>query len=428
MSAIWRGLKLGMKSLLLHKLRSGLTVLGIVFGVAAVITMLAVGEGSSRDAQMRIQQLGATNVIIRSVKPSEETQAAATGRRGISILNYGLKYSDYDRIMETVPTIKKALPIREIRSQVRHLERYLDGRVVGTTADYRDFNRLEMFRGRFLTESDNEKVQNYAVLAAETASILFPYEDPIDQSVKLGKDYYKIIGVTKTRAASAAIGGSMSGQDYNKDVYIPLNTCRLRFGDRIISSRAGSTEAEETQLSQITVQLGSIEDVQPSHPIIEAAVKPWHALKKDVDIIVPYELLLEAQHTARQYSIILGTIAGISLLVGGIGIMNIMLATVTERTREIGIRRALGAKRKDITQQFLIETVVLSGVGGLLGVTIGITLPQIIVYFFQNQKAIVTVESVLMAFGISVGIGILFGLYPAQRAAAMDPIEALRHE
>src|SRR6266478_3891814 len=162
MGRILRGLKSGMKSLLLHKLRSGLTVLGIVFGVAAVISMLAVGEGSSRDAQERIKQLGATNIIVRSVKPSEEAQASG-GRPGRSILNYGLKYEDYDRILATVPTIKKALPIREIRKQIRHLTHFLDGRVVGTTADYADFNMLEIDRGRFLTAADNERYQNYAV-------------------------------------------------------------------------------------------------------------------------------------------------------------------------------------------------------------------------------------------------------------------------
>jgi putative ABC transport system permease protein len=429
MGRIWRGLKLGMKSLLLHKLRSGLTVLGIVFGVAAVISMLAVGEGSSRDAQLRIQQLGATNLIVRSVKPTDETQAS--GGRPARVLNYGLKYEDFDRIMATVPTIKKALPIREIRKQIRHLEKYIDGRVVGTTQDYDDFNRLEIERGRFLTEADNARVMNYAVLAHDTAKTLFPIEDPVGQSVKLGTDYYTVIGVTKQRGSTAAVGGSLSGQEFDKDVYIPLTTCKLRFGEKILNSRAGSMEAEETQLSQVTLQVGSIAEVRPTHPIIEGAVKPpgsTHFQKKDVDIVVPYELLLEAQRTARQFSIILGTIASISLLVGGIGIMNIMLATVTERTREIGIRRALGAKRKDITQQFLIETVVLSGVGGLLGVTLGVTIPQIIVYFIPEQKAIVTGSSVFLAFGISVGIGILFGLYPARRAAMMDPIEALRHE
>jgi putative ABC transport system permease protein len=422
---IWRGLKSGMKSLFLHKLRSGLTVLGIVFGVAAVISMLAIAEGSSRDAQERIQALGATNIIIRSVKPSEETQAA--GGRPARILNYGLKYDDYDRLLATVPTIKKSLPIREIRKQIRHLNLYLDGRVVGTTRDYAEFNMLEIERGRFLTESDNEKYENYAVLASDTAKTLFPYEDPRGKSIKLGSDYYTVVGVTKERASTAGIGGSLAAQDFNKDVYIPLNTCKLRFGERIMNSRAGSMEFEETQLSQITLQVGNIAEVKPSVPIIDAAVTPYHP-KKDTTMVVPYDLLLEAQRQARQFSIILGTIAAISLLVGGIGIMNIMLATVTERTREIGIRRALGAKRRDITQQFLIETVVLSGVGGLLGVSLGIAIPQLIVYFLPEQKAFVTGASVLLAFSISVVIGILFGLYPARRAALMDPIEALRHE
>jgi len=402
-----------------------------VFGVAAVIAMLAVAEGSSRYAQERIQQLGATNLIVRSVKPSDETQATNTGGGRRSILNYGLKYEDFDRIMATVPTIKKALPIREIKKQVRHLDKAIDGRVVGTTHEYDQFNRLDMERGRFLTEADNEKVMNYAVLGHETATTLFPYEDPISQSIKIGNDYYTVVGVTRERAASAAIGGSLSGQEFNKDVYIPLTTCKLRFGERIMNSRTGSMEFEETQLTQITLQVGTIDEVRPTHPVLEGAVKPpgsTHAIKKDVDIVVPYELLLEAQRTARQFSIILGTIAAISLLVGGIGIMNIMLATVTERTREIGIRRALGAKRRDITFQFLIETVVLSGVGGVLGMTVGIVIPMMIVFFIPDQKVIVTIQSVILAFSISVGIGILFGIYPARRAAMMDPIEALRHE
>jgi putative ABC transport system permease protein len=425
MGRIWRGLKLGMKSLLLHKLRSGLTVLGIVFGVAAVIAMLAIAEGSARQAQEQIRALGATNIIVRSVKPSDEAQQ--TGGRPSRILNYGIKYADYDRIVETIPTIRKVLPIREIRKQIRRGEYFLDGRVVGTTHEYAEFNLLQIDSGRFLTSSDNEKYQNFAVLAHETAHRLFPYEDPRGQKIKLGSDYYTVVGVTKNRESSAGIGGSLAAQEFNRDVYIPINTCKLRFGERIIDNRSGSMQAEETQLTQITVQVGSMSEVLPTVPLIKAAYEPYHP-KKDVEMTVPYDLLVEAQNRARQYAIILGTIAAISLLVGGIGIMNIMLATVTERTREIGIRRALGAKRRDITFQFLIETVVLSGVGGLLGVVLGFTIPQIIVYFAQTQKAVVTGSSVMLAFGISVAIGVLFGIYPARRAALMDPIEALRHE
>ncbi len=424
MGRILRSLKLGMKSLLLHKLRSGLTVLGIVFGVAAVISMLAVGEGTSRDQQERLQALGADNIIIKSVKPSDESQAA--GGRPARILAYGLKYEDFDRILATVPTIKKALPIREIKKEVRFLNRSIEGRVVGTTRDYADFNSLHMEMGRFLTEADNNHYDNYCVLGHEVANKLFPYEDPLGRQVKLGSDPYTVVGVTEARASTAAIGGNLSGQEYNKDVYIPLNTCRLRFGDRIIDSRSGSMSAEETQLSQITLRVGETALVRPSAPIIEAAVMPWHP-KKDVELVVPLELIEEAERTARQWSFVLGTIASISLLVGGIGIMNIMLATVTERTREIGIRRALGAKRRDITEQFLIESVVLSGVGGILGVCLGVTIPWAIEQL-ADMKAIITSSSVLLSFGISVAVGILFGLYPARRAALMDPIDALRHE
>ncbi len=425
MGRIWRALKLGMKSLLLHKLRSGLTVLGIVFGVAAVISMLSIAEGSSREAREKIRALGATNIIIRSAKPSDEAQA--TGGRPSRVLNYGLKYSDFDRMVETIPTIRKVLPIREIRKQIRRGALYLDGRVVATTHEYADFNLLQLERGRFLTASDNERYENFAVLAHETAKRLFPYENPLKQSVKLGTDYYTVVGVTAECASSAGIGGSLAAQDFNKDVYIPINTGKLRFGEKIVDNRSGSSQAEETQLTQITIQVNSIDMVRPTVPLIEACYKPYHP-KNDVEMTVPYDLLLEAERQARQFSIILGTIAAISLLVGGIGIMNIMLATVTERTREIGIRRALGAKRRDITQQFLIETVVLSGVGGLLGVAVGFTIPQVIIYFIPDQKAIVTGASVMLAFSISVAIGILFGIYPARRAALMDPIEALRHE
>ena len=424
MRRILRSLRLGLKSLLLHKLRSGLTVLGIVFGVAAVISMLAVGEGSSREQQERLQALGAVNLIYKSVKPSEEVQAS--GGRPARILNYGLKYDDYDRLIETVPTIRKALPIREIKKEIRYLNHAIEGRVVGTTHLYADFNNLRLSSGRFLTEADNEHYENYAVLGATVAEKLFPYEDPIQKSVKLGSDYYVVVGVTASRAGTAAIGGSLGSQEYNQDVYIPLNTCRLRFGDRLIDNRSGSFSAEETQLSQITIQVGDISEVRPTAAIVEAVVKPRHP-NKDVELIVPLELIEEAERTAKMWSFVLGTIASISLLVGGIGIMNIMLATVTERTREIGIRRALGAKRRDITEQFLIESTVLSGVGGMLGVCLGVTIPYLIVTF-TPMKAIITTGSILLSFCISVGVGVLFGLYPAQRAAMMDPIEALRHE
>jgi putative ABC transport system permease protein len=426
MGRIWRGLRLGLKSLMLHKLRSGLTTLGLIFGVAAVISMLAVGEGASRDAQLNIEELGATNIILRSVKPSDEVQAAS-GRPAALILRYGLKYADFERIVGTVPTIKRVLPVREIRKQIRCAERAFDGRVVGTTHEYAEFNHVKVARGRFLDRSDDTLYRNCAVLAHATAEALFPYQDPIGETIGLGSDAYKIVGVTGERSSTAASGGGFAGQDYNRDVYIPLNTCRLRFGERIIDFRSGRFSAEETELTQLTIQVQSTDEVTATAKVLTATYEPYHP-EKDVQMTVPYDLLEQARRSARQFSIILGTIASISLLVGGIGIMNIMLATVTERTREIGIRRALGAKRRDIIQHFLIECMLLSGVGGLAGVLLGLWIPRIIVYFVPDQKTIITPQSVVLAFGISVGVGILFGIYPARRAALMDPIEALRDE
>jgi RNA polymerase sigma factor (sigma-70 family) len=258
--------------------------------------MPAIAEGTSREAQEQIEALGLKNIIVRSVKPSDE--AIASSGRPTQILNYGLKYSDYDRMVETIPTIRKILPIRELKKQIRRGPNVIEGRVVGTTHEYGDFNRLQVEKGRFLMASDNEKYQNYAVLAAETAERLFPNEDPLNQSVKLGSDYYTVVGITARRATSAGIGGSLAAQDFNKDVYIPLNTCRLRFGERIMDNRSGSRQAEETQLTQITLQVNSIDDVLPTVPLVRASYEKYHP-KKDVEMVVPYDLLLSARLHGR---------------------------------------------------------------------------------------------------------------------------------
>ena len=351
----------------MHKLRSGLTVLGIVFGVAAVISMLAIAEGTSREAREQIRALGATNIIIRSVKPSDEAAGhrAAAGPR--MILNYGLKYSDFDRIVETIPTIRKVLPIREISKQIRRGSYTIDGRVVGTTQDYADFNLLQIEKGRFLTASDNEKYENFAVLAAETAESSFPTKTRSASRSSSAPTTTRSSASRAKRESSAGIGGSLAAQDFNKDVYIPLNTCKLRFGERIIDNRSGSRQAEETQLTQITLQVGIDGRGAPDRAADRSRLRAVSSQERRREDRPLRPAACRRRSRPASSRIILGTIAAISLLVGGIGIMNIMLATVTERTREIGIRRALGAKRRDITQQFLIETVVLSGVGRLAG-------------------------------------------------------------
>ena len=449
-----RTIRLAMKSLLLHKLRSGLTMLGIVFGVFSVIAMLAIGEGASAQAQQQVLALGATNIIIVTIKPAADSQSGGGGggggsRRGMVVPQYGLLRSDYDLLTKTLSTITGAVRMRELVSEARYLERTMNVRLVGCTTEYAEMNHLSLMRGRFLSDEDEVEVMNVAVLGAETASTMFPFVDPIGESIQIREHRYRIVGVMRSRTSSAAIGGSLSGQEFNKDVYIPLSTFRSRIGDRVFTRMSGTFSAEQVELSQITLKVKSRDDVVPTAEVVRESMKNSHAGKTDYDVIVPLELLKQADQIRQIFNIVLGSIAAISLVVGGIGIMNIMLATVTERTREIGIRRALGARRSDIINQFLTETIVLSGAGGLIGIALGLATPlafqgiKHVVHnyildrssgespmakIFSEMEPRIALWSLPVAFGISVTIGIVFGLYPARSAARMHPIEALRHE
>ncbi|MEQ8855007.1 ABC transporter permease [Gimesia sp.] len=446
MTRIIRIVRLAMKSLLLHKLRSGLTMLGIVFGVFSVIAMLAIGEGASAQAQKQVLELGATNVIVRSIKPPDEVAQTSSSAR---VLQYGLLRSDYKILTETLPTIVNAAPIREVDREVRFLKEAMNARVVGCTAEYMGMNHLDLAAGRFLTASDQNKLLNVAVVANEVANKLFKYENPLGKSIRIGPMFYTVVGVTKDRTASAAIGGSLSGQDYNKDVYIPIKTLQAREGDLDIKRQAGSMTAEHIELNQITLRVSDKDTVLPTAQAIRETLEQSHPRNKDYAVVVPLELLKQAEQIRMIFNVVLGSIAAISLVVGGIGIMNIMLATVTERTREIGVRRALGARQRDIIEQFLTETIVLAGSGGLIGVAFGLLTPVTflgIQWFVQNfvmeggtagsdvgrmffdLQPQIAFWSLPVAFGISVTIGILSGIYPAISAAKLDPIEALRHE
>ncbi len=441
MLRLWlRTLQLGVKSLSLHAMRSLLTVLGIFIGIASVIWLLAIGEGISRKAQEQIEGLGANNVIVRSIKPPSET---TEGIRGA--VPYGITRDDYARMMETIPTIERGLPIREIRRRFTYSGRLVDGRLVGCTPEYYEVNRLEMALGRFLTDADMRTKANHCVLAAGTAERLFPIDDPIGKSVRVEEAYYVVVGVTKPRSPSAGIGGSLAGQDFNLDAYIPVTTLWSRIGDQVITRRSGSFEGEIVELSQATLRIKDVDYVMETADLIKETLRRHHRTE-DYGVTVPLELLEQARTTRMMFILFMGLIAAISLVVGGIGIMNIMLATVTERTREIGIRRALGAKRRDIVRQFLAETVLLSVFGGLTGVIGGLTCGPISrgIRWLLNQAApevmtqlpdvirsvdpVIVPWSIPLALGIAISIGVVFGLYPAVRAAKMDPIEALRHE
>ncbi len=415
-----REIKLGINNLLLHKLRSFLTMLGVVFGVGSVIAMLAVGEGASKEALDRIRKLGSQNIIISSEKSIEE-ESTTNVRIFMSI--YGLLYEDEKRIRESFPTVEKTVPVKEVRKEGRLGQRSLELRVVGTTPEWFQLVERPLIAGRELTQMDFDTLANVVVLTEHGSRRLLATKNTIGQTVRLGKEYFEVVGIVKN---AGTVGGDIQTPDQEIDAYIPINVAKERFGDIFSKSVAGSFTREKVELHQIIVQVDSIQNVESTAAGIEAMLKKFHK-KTDYKISVPLALLRQAEATKRTFNIVLGSIAGISLLVGGIGIMNIMLASVTERTREIGIRRAIGAKKKQIITQFLIETVVLSTTGGLIGMGLGLLIPFLIT-LFAGMPTVVSAFSLALSLGISMAVGIVFGIYPAIRASNLDPIVALRHE
>jgi putative ABC transport system permease protein len=415
-----RNILLGMEDLLLHKLRSFLTTLGIVFGVGSVVAMLSVGEGASKEAMDQIRKLGSNNIIINSIKSVEE-ESTSTAHSHLAI--YGLSYEDYARVAETFKAIRQTAPVKLIRKEGRLGERAMELRVVGTSPVWFELVQRPVVAGRVLIASDDNERAPAAVLTEHGARKLLAAENTIGQTLKIGGDRFEIVGIVKSESGQA---GNIQIPDQEVDVYIPINVARSYFGDIMARMTSGTFEREMVELHQMIVQVNTIEDVEPTAKGIEDMLKRFHK-KQDYLVSVPLALLRQAEATKRTFNIVLGSIAGISLLVGGIGIMNIMLASVTERTREIGIRRAIGAKRRQIISQFLIETVVLSIIGGLIGIGLGILVPFLITYF-AGMPTVITAESIVLPLVISFGVGIIFGLYPAVRAAKVDPIVALRHE
>ncbi|GIW98232.1 MAG: ABC transporter substrate-binding protein [Pirellulaceae bacterium] len=440
----WATIRLGVRNLLLHKLRSFLTVLGTILGVASVIAMLSVGEGSKQAAVEQIRQLGATNVMVRSVRPGtragSENQSAAAASSGSStnpsrVLRYGLKEDDLRVLQGLVdttelgePLVRCIVPVSLLRKNLQNGRRRIENaRVLGTTPQFLQVRNIQVARGRFLEESDLVRLANVVVLSHGAARRLFGYEDPLNQPLLIGEGAYRVVGILAPQGTGNATPGQTDAANLNEDLYIPITSARSRFGQlqRIVT--AGSRSYEINELSEIAIAVRDEDRVPQVAEMVRSLLEARHPDATDYEVVVPLELLQQAEHEKRIWNIVLGSIAGISLLVGGIGIMNIMLATVTERTREIGIRRAIGAKRRDIIRQFLVETVALSTTGGLIGILLGIAIPWLV----TTTMGIPTATqwwSILLAFGISVLTGVVFGVYPARKAAHMNPIEALRHQ
>jgi putative ABC transport system permease protein len=425
--------RLGLKNLRLHKLRSALTALGIIFGVAAVIAMVAIGEGGKKDAMERMALLGATNVVVRSTPPPESNEASSKTQR---ILEYGLKSDDLMRL-KTMPGTKRVVPLRNTEQKVVFGGKRATANAVGTSPEWFEVINLQLERGQLFNQTNYDGSDAVAVIGAGVAAQLFPYQNPLGQTLIIGTSGMSttavtIVGVLEPTGLRAGMDGAgITDRDIDQDVYFPLTLAQDVFGSTIVKRQSGSMERKQIELSEVWLQMERIEDVERLSKVAENVV--GIPTRRDVTVKAAIQILRNAERLSRIFNFIMVGIASFSLIVGGIGIMNIMLATVTERTKEIGIRRALGAKRRHITLQFLIETTVISLSGGAIGVAIGSgfakALPSVVHLFSdQNYPTAIATWSVVGSFVVSGLIGVGFGLYPAIMAARMNPIEALRHE
>jgi len=433
---------LGLTNLRLHLLRSILTALGIILGVAAVIIMVSIGQGSKAEALATIERLGARNIIARSVKPAETGQQQG-GQQRSWVLSFGLTRDDLRVISENFPDAAAIVPVKSVGGEVLRLDKRLVSQAYGVTPDLPRVTRVHVSRGRYITEADMDSRAMVAVIGYEVARQLFPFDDPLGNTVRIDDQTFEVVGVLRPVGLAGGAGAQLIGRDLNFDVHIPLTTASIVFGDTTVRRSSGSFQASEVQISEIILMAPERDRVLTDAGRLRRIIDVRHD-EPDVQLIVPYELLEEANKQALTWNLVLGSVAGISLLVGGIGIMNIMLATVTERTREIGIRRALGATRRHIVAQFLVETGVLSALGGLIGVGLGIAasfgvewivpiLPNtpFVGRFFDANAALpteLTLWSIVLAFGVAAATGLAFGLYPAVKASKQDPIVALRHD
>jgi len=425
-----------------NKLRSFLTALGIIFGVGAVIAMLAIGTGAKQSILEQMKLIGTNNIVIESVLPSaeegEQNGESTESADGESKKAYspGLTMQDIKAIELVLPTVEKASPEIVLPTNVVAKGRLKKSRCVGIYNAFFELNGLSLADGKRFQAVHEEVGAPVCIIGKSIATRFFSQENPIGQQIKCGNTWLRIIGVLEKRTADEENLASLGIRDYNSDVYVPISTALLRFKNRAVITQEdiGSQDEEEGgaaenyhQLDRVVVQVEDSQKLRASANVIARILKRRHFGVVDYEITVPELLLEQEQQTQDTFNMVLAVIAGISLLVGGIGIMNIMLASVLERIKEIGVRRSLGANQRDIILQFLFEAVFISLIGGLLGVVLGVT-AAIAISSYADIPTVVSAWSIILSFGVAAATGLAFGIFPAQKAARQDPIKALRSD
>ncbi|HQB76978.1 MAG TPA: ABC transporter permease [Tenuifilaceae bacterium] len=442
---------IALEAILSNKLKSILTALGIIFGVAAVISMLAIGNGAKQEILEQMKMVGVNNIIINPIFEEQDEQQAEgeNGKKQNQKFSPGLTALDLKAIKDIVPSVKSASSEISLNSFVQYEGLRMPAKIMGVSTDYFDLYNLPLDNGTYFSKQQEEHGIPVCVIGSNIKTKFFGKVDPIGQYIKFGSVWLQVVGVIKKNDVKVTGFENAGVSVYNDNVYIPVNTMLLRYKNRsvinyqklqsssvggggfFIVSFGGNTNSQAPsnyhQLDRIIVQVAETEDINTTTEIISRMLIRRHAGVKDFEITVPELLLKQQQRTKDIFNIVLGAIASISLVVGGIGIMNIMFASVMERIKEIGTRLAIGAKKADIIAQFLSEAVLISVSGGFIGVVLGIVLSKLITHF-ADIKTIVSPLSVLIAFGVSAAVGVIFGLSPAKRAAEKDPIESLRYE
>jgi putative ABC transport system permease protein len=408
-------LRHGIDNLRAHKLRSLLTMLGMIFGVAAVVAMLSIGAGAQQEVMAFIEQLGVRNLIVEAREATDWQVMQATRK-----LSPGLTFEDLRVAQANLEGVAAATARKRFKPG-RMLPRPTGEMpvVYGVSTTYVGISGLNVARGRFFTEEESEAAAPVAIVGQAAAAAIFGASEPLGQHLKVNDAWFRVIGVTGPQLSVQSDVAGMPSQDRNNLIYVPLMAAVMRLED--------SYSNIKDEIDGIYLQLAPEIDSLRSADLLTGLLNASHRNAGDFSVIAPAELLAQQQRTRRIFEMVMVAIASISLLVGGIGIMNIMLASVMERTREIGVRRAIGAKKRDVIRQFLIETTIISLAGGVIGVIVGVGLSQLIGYL-AGWSTIVTTTSIVLAFFVSVAIGLVFGLYPAARAANLDPVKALHYE